>query len=107
MSRNAHRQIDGKWFWLAFAASLNLVLPLPAADTNIIYSASNPSHVCEVEDPGAIVSFQPDDGIVQQMVDRGVARFTNKASPAEAWRSLVSHSNTKKARQAHNSASTQ
>jgi hypothetical protein len=82
--------MHGKWVWLAVAASLHLVLPLPAADTTNGYTGGSPSHVCEVEDPGAIANFQPDEDIVRQMVERGITRFTHKDSAADAWRSVVS-----------------
>jgi len=46
--------------------------------------------VVSVENPGAILDFQPNQAIVQTMVDRGVTALTGKTSPAAAWHSLVS-----------------
>jgi hypothetical protein len=77
--------------WLAIAASLWLVLPpCRAADTNLNYTLHNPARVCEVEGPGAIVDFQPDDAIVREMMNCGLTNLTRQPTVAAAWLSLVS-----------------
>jgi len=91
VSRNPHRQIYGIRVWLAIAAGLGL-LPRPVwtAETNLNYTAHSPARVCQVEAPGAVVDFQPDAAIVQQMVDGGLTNLTRQSTVAGAWRSLVS-----------------
>ena len=43
-----------------------------------------------VENANAISNFQPDENVVQTMVNLAITNFTGKATAAEAWRSLVS-----------------
>ncbi len=43
-----------------------------------------------VENTNAISNFQPDENVVQTMVNLAITNFTHKATIAEAWRSLVS-----------------
>ena len=47
------------------------------------------AQIVSVQNPGAITDFQPNDAVVQAMVDCGVTNLTGNASVAEAWRSLV------------------
>lgn len=92
MSRNANRQKHGTRIWTAIAAGLGVVLPLLAADTNLTFSTSAPgapARVCEIEDRSAIVDFQPEDDVVQKMVESGLIRVTQRGTVAGAWRSLV------------------
>ena len=53
-------------------------------------SSSGVSRVVIVQDPDAVVSFQPQIPVVQAMVDRGITNFTGQPTVAAAWRSLVS-----------------
>jgi len=43
-----------------------------------------------VQNPGAVVNFQPDAAVVQAMVDQGITNLTGQATVAAAWRSIVS-----------------
>ncbi|HEV2318506.1 MAG TPA: hypothetical protein VGV18_02065 [Verrucomicrobiae bacterium] len=43
-----------------------------------------------VQDPDAVVNFQPNDDVVQTMVDRGITNLTRQPTVDGAWRSLVS-----------------
>jgi hypothetical protein len=65
-------------------------LPANAADSSPFRPAGAIAHVVTVEDANAITDFQPNDPVVQIMVDRGLTNFTGKATVIEAWRSLVS-----------------
>ncbi len=47
------------------------------------------ARVVVVEEPGAIVSFNPRLEVIRRMVDRGLTNLTLKATIQEAWRSLV------------------
>lgn len=53
-------------------------------------SSNARARVVVVQNPNAIVNFQPDAAIVQAMVDRGITNLTGKADVVTAWRSLVS-----------------
>jgi len=76
--------------WLSLLATLWLILPAArAADTNLNYAPGTLSRVCEVTAPGAIVAYQPDPAVVQQMVTRGVMGLTHQSSEPAAWLSLV------------------
>src|SRR5260221_7289134 len=55
--------------------------PAPVPGTN--------SLVVNVENPDAITDFQPNDAVVQTMVNRGVTNLTHQTTVASAWRSLV------------------
>jgi hypothetical protein len=48
------------------------------------------SRVVVVENTNAISNFQPDENVVQTMVNLAITNFTGKMTIAEAWRSLVS-----------------
>jgi hypothetical protein len=47
------------------------------------------ARVLIVENPNATRRYQPNDVVVQAMVNRGITNLTGKATVAEAWRSLV------------------
>ena len=55
-----------------------------------LHSTNAASRVVIVENANAISNFQPDENVVQTMVNLAVTNFTGKATAAEAWRSLVS-----------------
>jgi uncharacterized protein (DUF362 family) len=55
-------------------------LPTPGKDARVVI----------VEDSRATTAFEPDAGVVREMVSRGIVRFTGKTNAAFAWRSLVS-----------------
>lgn len=77
---------SGCWGWLWTAALLLLGGGGSAgADTNGVQAA-----VTAIHDPGAVVAFEPNPGVVRRMVERGLCAFTRTADTASAWRSLVS-----------------
>ncbi len=61
-----------------------------AADLSLRQSGGAPARVLIVENPNATYQYQPNTAGVQDMVNRGITRFTGKPTVAEAWRSLVS-----------------
>ena len=61
-----------------------------AADLFSLHSSNAASRVVIVENTNAIVNFQPDENVLQTMVNLAVTNFTGKATAADAWRSLVS-----------------
>ena len=61
-----------------------------AAEPISLRTTNAPSRVVIVKNPAAVFDFQPDAAVVQDMVNRGLTKFTGKATVAEAWRSLVS-----------------
>src|SRR5476649_420387 len=61
-----------------------------AADLFSLHSTNAASRVVIVENTNAIVNFQPDENVLQTMVNLAVTNFTGKATAADAWRSLVS-----------------
>ncbi len=65
--------------------------PLLLAATLAAESATNAPRatVTTVHDPAAVVAFQPDVGVVRQMVERGLKAFTRQPDVAAAWHSLV------------------
>src|SRR5471032_730778 len=69
--------------WLAgfqtHAAGLSPLNPTNAAARVVI-----------VEDANAISNFQPDENVLQTMVNLAITNFTGKTTAADAWRSLVS-----------------
>jgi uncharacterized protein (DUF362 family) len=52
--------------------------------------AGKEARVVIIEDSHATKTFEPDNGVVRKMVERGMVRFTGKSDGAAAWRSLVS-----------------
>lgn len=59
--------------------------------TSAAAPASGPSaRVVIVQDPNAVVNYQPAASVVQAMMDRGITNFTGQANIAAAWRTLVS-----------------
>lgn len=72
-------------------AALGLLLAAPAAlsaATNETVAAAR-SRVIAVRDAAATSNFESNPTVVRRMVDDGLMGLTGKASPAEAWRSLV------------------
>src|SRR5476649_2738428 len=61
-----------------------------AADLFSLHSSNAASRVVIVENTNAIVNFQPDENVLQTMVNLAVTNFTGKATAADAWRSFVS-----------------
>ena len=54
-------------------------------------SSKNPgARVIIVQNPNAVSNFQPNNVVVQAMVDRGITNLTHEATVATAWRSLIS-----------------
>jgi hypothetical protein len=52
--------------------------------------APAPSRVVKVENAQATSAFEPQEAIVQDMVNRGVLKLTGKGNVGEAWRAIVS-----------------
>ncbi len=75
------------FFWLAICLGNFCV---HAADVFPIAATNATARVIVVQDAKATVAFQPDGDRVQLMVERGLTNLTGKATPAAAWRSLVS-----------------
>jgi hypothetical protein len=76
--------------WFVIAGVLCLAsLPLCAADWSANPAPGTNSLVVNVENPDAITDFQPNDTVVQTMVNRGVTNLTHQTTVASAWRSLV------------------
>jgi hypothetical protein len=83
VSRNALIQF-------VFAAICLAGFQARADDLFSLKSTNATSRVIVVENTNAISNFQPDENVVQTMVDLAVTNFTGKTTAAEAWRSLVS-----------------
>jgi hypothetical protein len=69
--------------WLACAS-------FQAADWSWNSPTSAMAKVVSVEDQNAISDFQPDNAVVQRMVNCGLTNFTGKATVTAAWLSLIS-----------------
>jgi hypothetical protein len=52
------------------------------------------ARVVVVEDPQAVIAFNPVGEVVDRMVERGIVTLTGKETPSEAWHSLVSTQET-------------
>jgi len=65
-------------------------LRVQAAGLPLHQSGNARARVIVVEDSNATSEYQPNAGVVQEMVNRGIASFTGKPTVTEAWRSLVS-----------------
>lgn len=67
--------------------------PLRAADWSTHPGTPSPpgtnTLVVSVESPAAISDFQPNDAVVQAMVDRGLTNLTQQPNVAQAWHSLI------------------
>jgi len=75
-----------RWFFLSLCLSgFNLLADVPSTGaTNSLVRVSI------VENAKATVDFQPDDSVVQTMVQHGITNVTGLTNPAAAWLSLVS-----------------
>ena len=65
-------------------------LRVQAAGFSLHQSGNERARVVIVENSHATHQFQPNIGVVQNMVDRGITNFTGKPTVNGAWRSLVS-----------------
>lgn len=83
MSRNALIQF-------VFAAVSLAGFQARADDLFSLHSTNAASRVVIVENTNAISNFQPDENVVQTMVNLAVTNFTGKTTATDAWRSLVS-----------------
>ncbi|HEX3889377.1 MAG TPA: hypothetical protein VHX90_00885, partial [Verrucomicrobiae bacterium] len=83
MSRNALIQF-------VFATVCLAGFQARADDLFSLHSTNAAARVVIVENTNAISNFQPDENVVQTMVNRGLTNLTGKIKIAEAWRSLVS-----------------
>jgi hypothetical protein len=61
-----------------------------AADSFANHYSHSIARVVTVENPDALCNFQPNAGVVQNMVDRGLTNFTGQATVTAAWLTLVS-----------------
>jgi hypothetical protein len=88
VSRNALIQFTGAVAVMFAAWPVNF--PARAADSFSLRGTNAAARVLIVENPRATFEFQPDEAIVQAMMDRGMTNFTGKTTTTAAWRSLVS-----------------
>lgn len=82
-------------FWAIFQGGLVISArggdAAPASASPAMALLTGPkARVVVVEQPGAVVSFNPRSEIIRPMVDRGLTNLTLTATVAEAWRSLLS-----------------
>ena len=78
--------------WATSAALLCLFGPLvhgASWSTSPIATPGTNSLVVSVGNPAAVNDFQPDDAIVQEMVNGGLTNLTRQTTVAGAWHSLV------------------
>jgi hypothetical protein len=68
--------------WLA-------IIGARAADTNSIFVPGPSSRVCQVTATGAIVAYQPQPEVVDEMVTVGLTNLTRQTTASAAWLSLV------------------
>lgn len=87
LNRGAIARIISSFLILPYAF---LCLSARAAEPLSPHATNSASRVVIVENPAAVIDFQPDPTIVRQMIDRGITNFTGKSTVAAAWRSLVS-----------------
>ena len=71
-------------------AVLSPFFPVHAAETFSLRPAGAIAQVVKVENANALSDFQPDEMVVQKMVERGLTTLTGKKTLVAAWRSLVS-----------------
>lgn len=92
MSRNAPH-LHRLFRWLLPALCGWLLAAPRAAPAALPASFANPgprARVVTVEEADALEAFRPRPAVIRGMVDRAITNLTGKASPAAAWRSLVS-----------------
>jgi len=83
VSRNALIQFVFAALWFAgFQARADAL--------SVLRPTNTASRVVIVENTNAISNFQPDENVMQTMVNLAVTHFTGKATAADAWLSLVS-----------------
>jgi hypothetical protein len=91
VSRNAQTQFVRTARRLVLAGAVGLAcFSLRAADSFANHYTNSTARVVTVENADAIYDFQPNAGVVQTMVDRGLTNFTGQATVPAAWRCLVS-----------------
>lgn len=74
------------WTWLGWISLSSAAIPLTPAAPEVAPRAQ----VILVKDPRASAAFNPNLGVVREMVDKGLIQVTGKRSLAEAWLSLLS-----------------
>jgi hypothetical protein len=75
------------WFALFIAGPA----AMPArADSFSLPATNTISRVVEINDVNAMFDFQPDPGVVQNMVNRGITRLAGNTDVSAAWLSIVS-----------------
>src|SRR5581483_5994121 len=67
-----------------------LTITQSRADDFVFNPTNGTARVVIIENSNAISDFAPNDSVVQQMVNRGVADLTGKTNVSAAWRSLIS-----------------
>lgn len=87
--------------WLAVCADPTPEAPAPPPTTALVapapvlaVPAPARARVVVVEDPAAVVAYQPQREVLRQMVDRGLTQVSGQPTPEAAWRSLVSTQDT-------------
>jgi hypothetical protein len=88
VSRNA--LIQFAWLAAVLAALWPGNLPAQSGSPFAFRATNALARVIIVENPRATFEFQPDEAVVQTMMDRGLMNFTGTNTAAAAWRSLVS-----------------
>jgi Domain of unknown function (DUF362) len=80
-----------KNYYALWAICLVCTLPLRGRGQDVpsTEGTTTRSKVVVVEDAGATVSYEPQAGVVQDMVNRGMLRFSGKEDIVQAWRSFV------------------
>jgi hypothetical protein len=76
---------------VVWAVFVGCVLPL-VGQRDGLPAAAGPlarARVVKVEDERATVAFEPQAGVVQDLVTRGILRFTGKDGVMQAWRTIV------------------
>ncbi len=76
------------YFWACPAVMFSFCAH--AADTPAAGESGARARIVVVGNPGAMVAFEPQEAIVQGMVDQGILKLTGKPALKEAWRTFVS-----------------
>ena len=89
MSSDRHLRFQGSLLASGVCALLAGIAAWCAAQDAPPAGAAASASVVTVENPQATEAFAPRPQIVQEMVRRGILRFSGKTNVADAWRSLV------------------
>jgi hypothetical protein len=70
--------------------AIGIVLPAPAAGLPLEAAPMPQARVVVVENPQAMVAFEPQPDKVREMVNQGMLKLTGKSDLGQAWRGFVS-----------------